>query len=121
MANPMQGCNMAKVNPDGTVQMKDLRSPGEIQRGVVLTDEQKIQRLANHIVSLERVVHQITDDNNNIIEGLHRKVAQIEPYAVFYKTMQDTILDNPALMEEWQRFCLLLKMVDPDQSKYDLG
>lgn len=119
--NPTKGSTLHRVNEDGTVQMRDLRSPGEQERGVVLTDEQKIQRLANHVVSLERVIHQITEDNNNIITGLHDEIATIRPYANFYHTMMKQIIENPTLMNEWQSFCLLLKMTDPDEDKYRNG
>lgn len=116
--NPMKGSYLHKEHPDGTVSMRDLRRPSEIEAGIVLDDAEKINRLANHIVSLERVVHEITEDNNRIIEGLHDKIGQIQPYANFYHTMQKQILDNPTLMLEWQRFCLLLKLTDPDEEKY---
>lgn len=117
-ANPMKGCNMAQVRSDGTVQMKDLRTPVEIADGITLTDEQTIQRLAAHIVSLEHVIKDITQDNLDMVETLQGEIDAMRPYANFYFTMQKTILENPTLMNAWQDFCLMLKMTDPDQSKY---
>jgi hypothetical protein len=51
---------------------------------------------------------------------LEAKLREYEAYALFYKKMQETILDNPTMMIEWQRFCLLLKMTDPDEEKYEV-
>jgi hypothetical protein len=115
--NPMQGSYYFKRLPDGTIQMKDLRSIDEQIAQVVLTDAEKINRLCNHIVSLENVVQTITEDNNKIIEDLHARIHYLEPYAGFYKQLQESILSNPTLQIEWERFCLLLKMVDPDADK----
>lgn len=118
--NPMQGSYYFKRLPDGKIQMRDLRSLDEQIAQVELSEAEKINRLCNHIVSLEGIVQTITQDNNQIIRGLQDRIMEIEPYANFYKTMQETILQNPTLMNEWANFCLLLKMTDPDQDKYNL-
>lgn len=41
-------------------------------------------------------------------------------YVEFYKAFQDSITKNPTLLDEWQRFCVMLKLTDPDQEKYDV-
>ncbi len=117
--NPMQGSYYFKRLPDGSIQMRDLRSLEEQIQGVELDDAEKIRRLCTHIVQLENIVQQITADNNQIIRNLHDKLAEVEPYAFFYKEMQKVILENPAVMNEWQQFCMLLKMADPDQNRYN--
>jgi hypothetical protein len=49
---------------------------------------------------------------------LEGRVEQMEPYVHCYKTLQETVLKYPSLMVEWQRFCVLLKLCDPDEAKY---
>ncbi|RYF14451.1 MAG: hypothetical protein EOO77_14280 [Oxalobacteraceae bacterium] len=119
MPNPMSGSHLHKLNSNGSVTMRELRTVEEQIEGVTLTDEQIIQRLANQVVNLEQIINYISDENIDMVTKLQDKIREIEPYAFFYKTMQDTILGNPALMMEWQSFCLLLKMIDPDKEKYD--
>jgi hypothetical protein len=117
--NPMKGSYFFDRLPDGSIQMKDLRSLDEQIAGIELDDSEKVRRLCTHIVQLEDIVQQITADNNQIIRNLQDKLAEAEPYAFFYKEMQKVILDNPAVMNEWQQFCLLLKMADPDLNRYN--
>lgn len=73
---------------------------------------------------VERQAQIITDKNEEVkalkkkIDLLEDRLAAKEQYADFYLKMQETILASPALMIEWQRFCLVMKLVDPDEKKY---
>lgn len=74
---------------------------------------------------IERQAQLITDKNEEVlklkkkIDELQDRLAAKEQYADFYFKLQETILASPALMIEWQRFCLVMKLVDPDEKKYE--
>ncbi len=74
---------------------------------------------------IERQAQLISDKNAEVIslkqkiDELNDRLAAKEQYADFYLKMQETILASPALMIEWQRFCLVMKLVDPDEKKYE--
>ncbi len=74
---------------------------------------------------IERQAQLISDKNAEVlslkqkIDELNIRLAAKEQYADFYLKMQETILASPALMIEWQRFCLVMKLVDPDEKKYE--
>lgn len=68
----------------------------------------------------------IISDLNEKVRGFDRKYADLEAqynammvYATFYKTLQETIMSSPTLLNEWQSFMFTVKMVDPDQQKYE--
>jgi hypothetical protein len=52
-----------------------------------------------------------------VLEG---KIEHMEPYVHCYKTLQESVLKYPSLMIEWQRFCVILKLCDPDEHKYNV-
>ncbi|RYD68256.1 MAG: hypothetical protein EOP83_01185 [Verrucomicrobiaceae bacterium] len=104
---------------DGKIQMRDLRSREERAADVVLSDQEKITRLSHKLVTVERLMDQMMRDTEVEIVGLNRRIVDMAPYHDCYKILQETILKNPTLIIEWQRFCMMLKMTDPDQSKYD--
>lgn len=53
-----------------------------------------------------------------ILNQLQDRLAARDRYAEFYKKLQETILSNPMLAEEWLTFLVLAKLVDPDETKY---
>lgn len=52
------------------------------------------------------------------MRGYQEKLREQNVYAEFYKQLQEGILKNPTLLDEWQRFCVMLKLTDPDHDKY---
>jgi hypothetical protein len=61
---------------------------------------------AENLMLANEQVRQLRSEN-------HRLKAY-EPGGKFYLKMQKLILDNEILMDRWQEFCLLLKLVEPD-------
>jgi hypothetical protein len=98
--------------------MRDLRTPEEREQGIELSADERVKRLADHVVTLEWTITQMNFENHLIVRDLQDKVAEIEPQARFYSMMTQQIVENPTLMNEWQNFCLLLKMTDPNENKY---
>lgn len=78
----------------------------------------------SNVRMIERQAEIITEQRQKIanlatiIEKLRNRIDQDKQYADFYKKLQTTILSNPALIQEWQSFMMLVKMVDPDEKKY---
>lgn len=58
------------------------------------------------------------EEQGKLVNSLQDRLAARDRYAQFYRMLQDTILANPMLAEEWQSFLVLAKLVDPDESKY---
>lgn len=85
--------------------------------------ERTVEAQAKHISRLNEDVRRYKDE----IQYLKRQHAEDRKFAQFYRQMQEVILDNPTVMSEWQRFCMVLKMAkpemdsDPSESYYDGG
>lgn len=104
---------------DGKVQMRDLRSREEIAAGVELTQDEIITRLATKLVTMERLLDQTFRDTEKEIGDMNLRIMQMAPYYECYHMLQKSILESPMLIQEWQRFCLMLKLTDPDEEKYN--
>lgn len=104
---------------DGKIQMRDLRTIEEQIAGVELSQEEIITRLSTKLVTLERLMDQTFRETENEISHLRNEIVRITPYYECYHMLQKSILESPTLMQEWQRFCLTLKLTDPDEDKYN--
>lgn len=99
--------------------MSTFQEPEEMLRG---RDERSrmIAAQAETITKLHKALRDQQEQHDREILRVEAQVAEIKRYAHFYKTLQETILKYPALMIEWQRFCVLLKLCDPDEAKYNV-
>lgn len=89
-------------------------------------DRAEIQELREKITELEfqlqareqmdRWIKHV-ENTRNILDA---ELRELRPYAECYRRLQEAILQNPGTMEEWQRFCVMLKLVDPDIHKYTM-
>ncbi|RYD68257.1 MAG: hypothetical protein EOP83_01190 [Verrucomicrobiaceae bacterium] len=69
--------------------------------------------------SRSALFQQRNDLVNQTNQQLRAEKKERDPYYQFYKAFQESMLNSPALAEDWQRFCLILRLTDPDQEKYD--
>lgn len=77
-----------------------------------------IQKQAEIISKQNAELKSIHEHYQTLNNAILDKLKDEKVYGNFYRQLQKTIMENPTLLEEWQRFCLLLKMTDPDADKY---
>lgn len=78
-----------------------------------------VERQAEIISSQNEQLRTIKEKHDAQVNALRREIKEMRVYSEFYKKLQETILSNPTLINEWQSFMLLVKMIDPDQDKYE--
>ena len=78
-----------------------------------------IERQAQIITDLRKQLAEANDHHQRRYARMESTYRDLAVYGNFYKQMQKIIVENPTLVEEWGRFCLLMKLTDPsaDQIK----
>ena len=73
-------------------------------------DQRMIDAQARRISKLNDIVY----SKNEEILKLEHRLYKYELAGKFYLEMQKLILDNLTLKAEWDRFCIVLKLANPD-------
>lgn len=81
---------------------------------MVMELHDKLTIAEDKVVAAEKSVKFYHEEFKRISE----KARQEELYVECYRKLQTAILGNPGLMDEWVRFCTMLKLTDPEIYKF---